>query len=270
MYFRYKLTVFRDLFGRFTLVCSCFDKIAEGPDSFCHNCTCRLRRYNYSHDQLNTRHFIIIFYDFLRGPGAQNLTLPPGARYPRYATGGNAVPTEFLMWERRSHAFPPHYTTVYGAPSDQFLCIIFGSPSQINFFSYYMGPPQINFFAYYMGAPQISFFAYYIWGPSEISFFAYYMMAPSDQFLCLVCGGPLDQSLCILFRGPHQISFFAYYTGPPQIIICLHTTTTCIWGPLKSVSSLTIWGTLRPVSSHTICPPPPKVTIAINYYQLVY
>ena len=24
---------------------------------------------------------------------------------------GNAVPTQFLMWERRSHAFPPHYTT---------------------------------------------------------------------------------------------------------------------------------------------------------------
>ena len=39
MYFRYKLTVFRDLFGRFTLVCSFFDKIAEGPDSFCHHCT---------------------------------------------------------------------------------------------------------------------------------------------------------------------------------------------------------------------------------------
>ena len=34
----YKLTVFRDLFGRFTLVCSYFDKIAEGPDSFCHHC----------------------------------------------------------------------------------------------------------------------------------------------------------------------------------------------------------------------------------------
>ena len=24
---------------------------------------------------------------------------------------GNAVPTQFLMWERRSHAFQPHYTT---------------------------------------------------------------------------------------------------------------------------------------------------------------
>ena len=22
---------------------------------------------------------------------------------------GNAVPTQFLMWERRSHAFQPHY-----------------------------------------------------------------------------------------------------------------------------------------------------------------
>ena len=40
--------------------------------------TCRLRRYNYTYDKLNTRHFIIIF--FLRG-GAQNLSLPPGASY---------------------------------------------------------------------------------------------------------------------------------------------------------------------------------------------
>ena len=24
---------------------------------------------------------------------------------------GNAVPTQFLMWERCSHAFPPHYAT---------------------------------------------------------------------------------------------------------------------------------------------------------------
>ena len=45
--------------------------------------TCRLRRYNYTQDQLNTRHFLGIF---LRG-GAQNSSLPPGARYPRYATG---------------------------------------------------------------------------------------------------------------------------------------------------------------------------------------
>ena len=42
MYFRYKLTVFRDLFGRFTLDCSFFDKIAEGPDSFCHHCISNL------------------------------------------------------------------------------------------------------------------------------------------------------------------------------------------------------------------------------------
>ena len=34
----YKLTVFRDMFGRLTLVCSRFDQIAEGPDSFCHHC----------------------------------------------------------------------------------------------------------------------------------------------------------------------------------------------------------------------------------------
>ena len=45
-----------------------------------------LRRYKYTHDQLNTRHYIIIYLGiFLRG-GAQNSSLPPGARYPRYAT----------------------------------------------------------------------------------------------------------------------------------------------------------------------------------------
>ena len=44
--------------------------------------------YNYIHDQLNTRHYIIIFLGFfLRGgPGAQNSSLTPSARYPRYAT----------------------------------------------------------------------------------------------------------------------------------------------------------------------------------------
>ena len=47
--------------------------------------TCRLRRYNYTHDQLNTRHFNIIFYKFFEG-GGQNISLPPCASYPRYAT----------------------------------------------------------------------------------------------------------------------------------------------------------------------------------------
>ena len=47
--------------------------------------TCRVRRYDYTHYQLNTKHFNIIFLGiFIRG--AQNLSLPPGARYPRYAT----------------------------------------------------------------------------------------------------------------------------------------------------------------------------------------
>ena len=53
--------------------------------------TCTLRLYIYiyiyTHDQLNTRHFIIIFLNFFEGGGAQNSSLPPGARYPRYATG---------------------------------------------------------------------------------------------------------------------------------------------------------------------------------------
>ena len=47
---------------------------------------CRLRRYKYTHDQLNTRHFNIIFWEFFEGGGAQNLSLPPGASYPRYTT----------------------------------------------------------------------------------------------------------------------------------------------------------------------------------------
>ena len=52
--------------------------------------TCRLRRYNYTHDQLNrsTRHFISIFRNFLRGGGAK-FKFAPGARYPRYATESN-------------------------------------------------------------------------------------------------------------------------------------------------------------------------------------
>ena len=48
---------------------------------------CMLCRYNYTHDLLNTRPFVIIFRNFFRGGGAQNLSLPPGASYPRYATG---------------------------------------------------------------------------------------------------------------------------------------------------------------------------------------
>ena len=46
--------------------------------------TCRLHRYDYTHDQLNTRQCITIFYKFFEG-GAPNLSLSPGARYPRYA-----------------------------------------------------------------------------------------------------------------------------------------------------------------------------------------
>ena len=43
-----------------------------------------LRQHNYTHDQLNTRRFIIIFEKKNEGGGAQNLSLPPGASYPRY------------------------------------------------------------------------------------------------------------------------------------------------------------------------------------------
>ena len=40
LHFRY--IVFRDFFDRFTLISSIFDKIAEGPDSFCHHCKLKL------------------------------------------------------------------------------------------------------------------------------------------------------------------------------------------------------------------------------------
>ena len=45
-------------------------------------------RYNYTHDQLNAIDISISFLRILLrgGGGAQNLTLPPGASYPRYAT----------------------------------------------------------------------------------------------------------------------------------------------------------------------------------------
>ena len=46
--------------------------------------TCRLCRYNYTHVQLNTRHFNIIFRIFFWG-GRKNLSLSPGASYYRYA-----------------------------------------------------------------------------------------------------------------------------------------------------------------------------------------
>ena len=39
--------------------------------------TCRLRRYDNTHEQLNTRYFIIISKEFFEGEGAQNLTLSP-------------------------------------------------------------------------------------------------------------------------------------------------------------------------------------------------
>ena len=44
---------------------------------------CMLRRYDYTHDQL---YYTFYFRIFFLG-GAQNLSLPPGASYPRYATG---------------------------------------------------------------------------------------------------------------------------------------------------------------------------------------
>ena len=53
--------------------------------------TCMLRRYDYTHDQLyytiytNNDIVQIAFLGFFWGE-AQNLSLPPGASYPRYAT----------------------------------------------------------------------------------------------------------------------------------------------------------------------------------------
>ena len=105
---------------------------------------------------------------------------------------------------------------VYGALSNQFLCILYRAP-----------PPQISFIAYYIGAPQADF-SHIIWGPAQVSFCAYYM-------------GPPQVSFFAYYRPrPPQISFFAYYMGS---------------GPLKSVSSLTIWVLLKPVSSLTMWGP---------------
>ena len=56
--------------------------------------TCSLRRYNYTHDQLNTIDILLsVFRNFLRG-GAQNSSVTPGARYPRYATGAGVHPPD--------------------------------------------------------------------------------------------------------------------------------------------------------------------------------
>ena len=70
--------------GLFFMYVSMYFKIMSNVVKY----TCRLRRYNYTHDQLNTRHLNIIFLGIILrgGGGAQNLSLPPGASYPRYAT----------------------------------------------------------------------------------------------------------------------------------------------------------------------------------------
>ena len=42
---------------------------------------CRLRRYNYTHKQLNARHFSIIFRNFFDGGGAK-FKFAPGRQLP--------------------------------------------------------------------------------------------------------------------------------------------------------------------------------------------
>ena len=56
--------------------------------------TCRLRRYNHTHDQLNTRHFNIIFQEFFEGGGGRKTYLCPGG----HAVTGLATPLHIDMW----------------------------------------------------------------------------------------------------------------------------------------------------------------------------
>ena len=80
--FVYYFTGFIGRGSDFTCVSVCISKIMSKVVKY----SCRLRRHKYTHDQLNTRHFNIIFLlEFFEG-GAQNLSLPPGASYPRNAT----------------------------------------------------------------------------------------------------------------------------------------------------------------------------------------
>ena len=52
--------------------------------------TCRLHRYNYTHNQLNTRHFNIIFYEFFEGGGAK-FKFAPGRQLPSLSHWGGSA-----------------------------------------------------------------------------------------------------------------------------------------------------------------------------------
>ena len=44
--------------------------------------TCGLRRYNYTHNQFNARHFSIIFRNFFEGGGGAKFKFAPGRQLP--------------------------------------------------------------------------------------------------------------------------------------------------------------------------------------------
>ena len=58
--------------------------------------TCRPRRFN-THDQLNSRHFIIIFYDFFEGGGAK-FKFVPGRQIPSLRHCGLGYYNEWDMF----------------------------------------------------------------------------------------------------------------------------------------------------------------------------
>ena len=63
--------------GRFYMFVSTCFKIISKVVKY----TCRLRRYNYTHDQLNTRHYIMIFLGIFFWGGAK-FKFAPGRQIP--------------------------------------------------------------------------------------------------------------------------------------------------------------------------------------------
>ena len=86
--------------------------------------TCSLRRYNYTHDQLNTIDILLsVFRNFFEGGGAQNSSVPPGARYPRYATDP-IINNNNYSAARRQNALIRNYFFVYSISHQPFLSCV--------------------------------------------------------------------------------------------------------------------------------------------------
>ena len=90
------------------------------------------------------------------------------------------------IWGATSHF--SCFTKYMGSPQIS-LCILFGGALSDNFFLY--GAPSDQFFCILYREPLRSVSSPTIWGSPEISFFAYYMRPPSVQFLRLLYGGPI-------------------------------------------------------------------------------